>query len=131
VARSVSIRDPSAPRRSGRALGATMSTEKVILVRRARFVPLALCAAAIVLGIVSSPWWLLSVPCVLLGTIFTAPNLNLINGLPSYLTMVAGLVLMRYHHASGLAVVAGTAAGFYMSALEMRIFAKPYHGYGR
>ncbi len=104
-----------------------MSTEKVILVRRAKFAPLALCLAAIVFGIVSSPWWLLSIPCVLLGTIFTAPNLNLINGMPSYLAMVVGFILMRYHHASGLAVVAGTAAGFYVSALEMRIFAKPYH----
>lgn len=38
---------------------------------------------------------LLSVPCVLLGAFFTAPNLNLINGMPSYLAIVGGLVLMR------------------------------------
>lgn len=105
-----------------------MSTEKIILVRRARFAPLAPCLAAIVFGIASSPWWLLSIPFVLLGTIFTAPNLNLINGMPSYLAMAVGLILMRYHYASGLAVVGGTAAGFYISALEMRIFARPYHG---
>lgn len=105
-----------------------MSTEKVILVRRARFVPVVLCVAAVVLGVVESSWWLLSVPCVLLGTLFTAPNLNLINGMPSYLAMLAGLILMRYHHSSGLAIFAGTVASFYMSALEMRVFAKPYHG---
>lgn len=98
------------------------------MARRARFVPLILFAAAVVLGIVVSPWWLLSVPCVLLGSLFTAPNLNLINGMPSYLAMIAGFILMRYHHAAGLAVLAGTAAGFYLSALEMRIFAKRYHG---
>ncbi len=105
-----------------------MSTEKAIVVRRARFAPFALSAAAIVLGIVVSPWWLLAVPCVPLGSLFTAPNLNLINGMPSYLAMVGGLILMRHHHAAGLAVVAGTAAGFYLSALEMRILAKPHHG---
>jgi hypothetical protein len=105
-----------------------MSAEKVIMVRRARFAPLTMSVAAVVLGIVVSPWWLLSVPCVLLGTLFTAPNLNLINGMPSYLAMIGGLVLMRYHHAAGLAVAAGTAAGFFLSALEMRVFAKPYHG---
>jgi hypothetical protein len=98
------------------------------MVRRARFVPPVLCAAAVVLGVVASPWWLLSVPCVLLGTLFSAPNLNLINGMPSYLAMLAGLILMRYHHSSGLAVFAGTAASFYMCALEMRVFAKPYGG---
>ena len=31
-----------------------MSAEKVIMVRRARFVPLALCVAAVVLGIVAN-----------------------------------------------------------------------------
>jgi hypothetical protein len=98
------------------------------MVRRARFGPLLLCVAAVVLAVAGSPWWLLSVPCVLLGTFFAAPNLNLIKGMPSYLVMVAGLILMRYHQASGLAVFAGTAAGFYLSALEMRVFAKPYHG---
>lgn len=105
-----------------------MSAEEGMMARRARFVPLILFAAAVVLGIVVSPWWLLSVPCVLLGSLFTAPNLNLINGMPSYLAMIAGFILMRYHHAAGLAVLAGTAAGFYLSALEMRIFAKRYHG---
>ena len=98
------------------------------MVRRARFVPVLLGVAAVVLGIFVSPWWLLSIPFIAIGNLFTAPNLNLINGLPSYLSIVAGLILMRFHEPSGLAVLAGAVASFYGSALEMRIFAKPYHG---
>jgi hypothetical protein len=103
-----------------------MSTEKAIMVRRPRFVPVCLFVAAAVLGIVVSPWWLLSIPFVAIGSLFTAPNLNLINGMPSYLSMLAGFVLMRYHEPSGLAVLAGAMVSFYGCALEMRIFAKPY-----
>jgi hypothetical protein len=94
-----------------------MSADKVIMVRR-----------AVVLAVVVSPWWLLSIPFVAVGALFTAPNLNLINGMPSYLSMVAGFVLMRFHEPSGLAVLAGVMSSFYGSALEMRIFAKPYVG---
>ncbi len=105
-----------------------MSTDKVITVRRARFVPFVLLVAAVVLAFVLSPWWLLSIPFVAVGTSFTALNLNLINGMPSYLSMVAGFILMRFHEPSGLAVLAGVMSSFYGSALEMRIFAKPYVG---
>jgi hypothetical protein len=104
-----------------------MSTGKVIIVRRARFVPMCLVVAAVVLGIVVSPWWLLSIPFVAIGALFTAPNLNLVNGMPSYLSIVAGFILLRFHPPSGMAVLAGAAVSFYGSALEMRIFAKPYH----
>ena len=105
-----------------------MGTPKVIMVRRARFVPACLLVAAVVLGIVVSPWWLLSIPFVAVGTLFTAPNLNLINGMPSYLSMIAGFILMRFHEPSGLAVLAGAMVSFYGCAMEMRIFAKPYVG---
>ena len=113
------------------ALGGAFSrrpTGGVIMVRRARFVPACLLVAAVVLGIVVSPWWLLSIPFVVIGALFTAPNLNLINGMPSYLSMLAGFILMRFHEPSGLAVLAGAMASFYGCALEMRIFAKPYVG---
>ncbi len=105
-----------------------MGTEKVIMVRRARFVPVFLLIAAVLAAIFVSPWWLLSIPFVAVGNLFTAPNLNLINGMPSYLSMIAGFILMRFHQPAGLAVFAGAAASFYGSALEMRIFAKPYVG---
>jgi hypothetical protein len=103
-----------------------MGSDKVIVVRRARFVPVGLLITAVVLGIVASPWWLLSIP--LIGALFTTPNLNLVNGMPSYLAILAGIILIRFHAPSGSAVLVGTAASFYGSALETRIFAKPYRG---
>jgi len=103
-----------------------MSTGKVIRVRRARFVPVGLFIAAVVLAIMASPWWLLSIPFVAVGALFTAPNLNLVNGMPSYFSMVGGIVLMRFHEPSGLAILAGVMVSFCGSALEMRIFAKRY-----
>lgn len=84
--------------------------------------------AAVLAAVHVSPWWLLSIPFVAVGNLFTAPNLNLINGMPSYLSMIAGFFLLRFHQPAGLAVFAGAAASFYGSALEMRIFAKPYVG---
>lgn len=105
-----------------------MSTEKVIMVRRARFVPVLVLIATILAAIFVSPWWLVSIPFVAVGNLFTAPNLNLINAMPSYLCMIAGGILMRFHQPSGAAVFIGTAASYLGSALEMRIFAKPYTG---
>jgi hypothetical protein len=57
-----------------------MSTEKVIKVRRAPFVPGCLLVAAMILGMVVSPWWLHSIPFVAIGAIFTAPDLNCSTG---------------------------------------------------
>lgn len=105
-----------------------MGAEKVIMVRRAKFAPVLLVSVAVLAAIFGSSWWLLSVPFVAVGNLFTAPNLNLVNGMPSYLSMIAGFILMRFHQPAGLAVFAGAAASFYGSALEMRIFAKPYVG---
>jgi hypothetical protein len=102
-----------------------MDTNKVIILRRARFVPGGLVVAAVVLAIVVSPWWLLSIPFVIIGAVFTAPNLNLINGMPSYLAIAAGFLLMRFHEPSGVAALVGTISSFCGSALEMRLFAKP------
>lgn len=88
--------------------------------------PAGLCIAAFVLSIIVSAWWLLSIAFVAIGALFTAPNLNLVNGMLSYLSIVVGFLLMQFHPPSGMAVLAGATASFYGSALEMRIFAKPY-----
>lgn len=116
---------PHRERPSANSSNISMSTEKLYVVRGARFVPVCLFVAAIVLGIVVSPWWLLSIPFIAIGALFTAPNLNLIDGMPSYLSMLAGAILLPLHEPAGLAVLAGTMASFCGSALEMRIFAKP------
>lgn len=94
------------------------------MVRRARFVPACLLVGGVVLGIVVSPWWLLSIPFVVIGALFTAPNLNLVNGLPSWLSILAGFILIAIHEPSGVAVIAGAWLSFIGSAIEMRLFAK-------
>mgnify|MGYP006445404047 CR=1 FL=1 len=98
------------------------------MVRRARFVPMGLLIVALVAAMVVSPWWLLSIPFVAVGASFTAPNLNLVNGMPSYVSMVCGLIILRFHEPSGVAILAGVILSFYGSALEMRVFARPYVG---
>ena len=103
-----------------------MNTTRAIRVRPARIVPLCLLVAAVVLGVFASPWWLLSIPFVVVGAVFTAPNLNLATGLPSYLCILAGLILWRFYPSAGVAVLAGIVASFYGSAAEMRLFAQPY-----
>ena len=100
---------------------------KVLQFHRARIVPAVFTIAAILLSILVSSWWLLSIPFVAIGTMFSAPNLNMFNGLPSYLSMVVGFAIMTFHKPSGLAILAGAMTSFYLSALEIWIFAKPYH----
>lgn len=82
--------------------------------------PAGLCGVAVVLTIFASPWWLLFGPFVIIGRVFTAPNLNLANSLPSHASMVGGALLMKFHQAAGTAVLAGVIFSFYGSALEMR-----------
>lgn len=98
---------------------------KWFIIKPARFVPASLTVAAIIAGFTFSPWCFLSIPFVLIGSAFTAPNLNLANGMPSYLCILAGWILVFLHQPSGLAILVGTMTGFYGSSLEMRIFAKP------
>ena len=93
--------------------------------RRARYVPAALVATALGLAALVSPWWLLSIPFILIGTLFTAPNLNLIDGSLSFLSMIGGFILLAFQGAAGLAVLTGVAASFLGSALEMFLTAKP------
>ena len=100
--------------------------QKIIMVRRARVVPVLLAVGAVAIGITQSTWWFLSIPFIVVGWISAAPNLNLANGMLAYLSMVVGFVLFHFHKQSGLAVVAGAMGGFYLCAIEMRLTAKPY-----
>ena len=103
-----------------------MSNGKMIMVRSARLVPVLLLIAAIWMGFTRANWWFLSIPFVAIGWMCAAPNLNLANGLLAYLSMIGGFILLKFHEPSGAAIAVGAAAGFYLSALEMRVTAKPY-----
>ena len=96
------------------------------MVRRARFIPIALLAGAIWMGVSETPWWYLSIPLIVVGWFCATPNLNMADGCLAYLCIVGGFVLLGFHRPSGFAIVAGVMAGFYLSAVEMRVTAKPY-----
>ncbi|MDD2238208.1 MAG: hypothetical protein PHG65_13470 [Kiritimatiellae bacterium] len=103
-----------------------MKEQNVIMVRRARVVPILLAVAAVTMGITQSAWWFLSVPLVAVGWMCAAPNLNLADGMLAYLAIFTGFILLKFHEQSGLAVLAGAAVSFYLCAIEMRVTAKPY-----
>ncbi|WP_265594400.1 hypothetical protein [Haloferula sp. BvORR071] len=103
-----------------------MLAEKFIVVRRARVGPALLFIASIWIGFAGSAWCFLAIPFVALGWLCAVPNLNLANGLLAYLSMIVGFVVLQIHVPSGTAIAVGAAAGFYFSALEMRVMAKPF-----
>lgn len=103
-----------------------MTTGKIIMVRRARIVPVALLVGATSIAISHLAWWLLSIPFIWIGWICAAPNLDLANGMLAYLSMIFGFVLMQIHAPSSAAIAAGAATSFYLCSFEMRITAKPY-----
>lgn len=61
------------------------------------------------------------IPFIAVGWYCAVPNLNLADGMLAYLSMMIGFIVLQFHRDSGLAIVAGAAAGFYLSALEMRM----------
>ena len=104
-----------------------MTVEKFIVVRSARFVPVILLACGIWMGCTDSLWWFLSIFFIVIGWFSAAPNLNLANGMLAYLSMIGGYILMNYHRPSGTVIVVSTAAAYFLSALEMRVFSKPWN----
>jgi hypothetical protein len=78
------------------------------------------------MGCSTSSWWLLAIPFVAIGWICAAPNLNLANGFLAYVSMIVGFILLKFHEPSAHAILTGAAAGYYLSALEMGLTAKPY-----
>ena len=103
-----------------------MKEQKVITIRSARVVPLLLLVTAVCMGLTHSYWWFLSIPFVAIGWISAAPNLNLVNGMFAYLSMIGGFILLHFHEAAGASITLGAMASFYLCSIEMRVTAKPY-----
>jgi hypothetical protein len=98
---------------------------KVYLVPPALFVPLLLTVAVVVMAFRVSWLALLALPFVWLGSICAQPNLNLANGCLAYLAILVGIILVGFHVATGIPILFGTLAGFYLSAAEKWIRARP------
>lgn len=89
--------------------------------------PIVVCVVLVVLAFVESPWWLLSIPFAVYASLCAQPNLNLADGCLAYIAIMIGFGIMYFHRPSGSAICLGTLAGFYLSAFEKRLTAKPVY----
>src|SRR5437762_4288232 len=100
-------------------------SERVYIVRPAVFAPTILSLIFVVLCLRESWWFLAALPFVWLGSICAQPNLNLVNGCLAYVSIVVGFALVMLFKPLGLAILAGSLSGFYISAVEKRLRARP------
>ena len=98
---------------------------KHYVVPRAVFVPTGLALGAAGLAWMISPWCLLAMPFIYLGSVCAAPNLNLADGFLAMVTIALGFALTSVHKEAGEAVVLGTWVSWFFSAVEKRIRAVP------
>jgi hypothetical protein len=89
------------------------------------FVPVILALAAIYFAVEESWWALAALPFIWLGAGGAQPNLNFANGCLASLSMLIGMVVAVFVKPLGAAIMVGAAFGFYLSALEMWIRARP------
>ena len=100
-------------------------TPRVYSIRPAIFASAILSVVAVVIAVQESWWLLASLPFIWLGAVSAQPNLNLANGCLAYVAMIVGFAVMALFRPLGLAILAGAMFGFYVSAIEKRIRARP------
>ena len=89
------------------------------------FAPSILSLGAVVAGAAISWWFLAALPCIWLGGVCSAPNLNLADGCLAYLTMIFGLVLSFFFEPLGGAIFFGSLCGYYLSVAEKHLRMRP------
>src|SRR5476649_2002269 len=99
--------------------------QRIYLVPMAIFAPAILTIATPFVAFHESWWYLLALPFIWLGSVCSAPNLNLANGCLTYLAMIVGFVLVAFFRPVGLAILFGAMSGFYLSAIEKWIRMRP------
>ena len=98
---------------------------RVYIIRPAIFAPGILSVGAVIVAFQVSWWALVSLPFIWLGSVCAQPNLNLANGCLAYLAMFIGFGVTALYRPLGTAILAGAISGFYGSAIEKRIRARP------
>ncbi|HEX5243591.1 MAG TPA: hypothetical protein VFW23_10060 [Tepidisphaeraceae bacterium] len=86
---------------------------------------MALSVVAVVVGIRDSHWFFAALPFIWLGSICAAPNMNLAEGCLAYLAMILGYALLWVNKPLAIAILNGAISGFYLSAIEKRLRARP------
>ena len=87
--------------------------------------PAILALVAIVAAITVTWWWLAAIPFIWLGSICATPNLNLISGCLTYLSVGAALIVVRFHPPVGHAILAGAISGYVFGFVEKMIRMHP------
>jgi hypothetical protein len=99
--------------------------ERAYIVYPAVLAPSASTIVSVIGGCVVSWWLLVALPFIWLGAACSAPNLNLVNGCLAYLAIIVGVVVFPFFSLLGFAITAGTASGYYLSAIEKWIRTHP------
>lgn len=100
-------------------------TPRVYIVPMAVFAPAVLTVVAVAVSAQDSWWYLTAIPFIWLGSICAQPNLNGADGCLAYLAMIVGFALLVLFKPLGVAIVAGSVSGFYLSAAEKYIRMRP------
>ncbi len=87
--------------------------------------PVLLGLAAVYFAVTKDLWMLAALPFIALGSVCSAPNLNLADGFLVVVSALIGLVLSCIFEPLGVAILAGSAAGWLGGAVEKRIRMKP------
>lgn len=101
-------------------------SERACMVYPAIYVPAALSVLAVVLALFVSLWSLAALPFIWLGAVCSTPSMNLIDGCLSYLSIIAGLVILIFvSKPLGIAIAAGAISGFYGCVVEKVLRMRP------
>ncbi len=80
--------------------------------------PFILTVTAVGIGFFWSWWSLVAVPFVWLGAFCSAPNLNLVDGCLSNMSILIGIILIIFVRPLGIAITVGAILGYYLSSFE-------------
>jgi len=97
------------------------------LVPRAVITPVVLSLVAIFLAYNENVWVALSIPFIVLGSLCSAPNLNLADGFFAWVAIILGWVLSHYYPEPALPIIIGTFLGWCISSFEMKLRAVPVY----
>ena len=92
--------------------------EQLYRVYAAVIAPGVLSLAALVAAFSVTAWWLVAIPFIWLGSMCAQPNLNLVDGCLTYLSASVALIVLGFHPASGIAILAGVVAGYIFGFIE-------------
>lgn len=104
-----------------------MTKESVCIVYPSIVAPIVLCTVSIYFGLSGRYWILCCIPFIILGSLCSAPNLNLADGCLAIISILLGLVIAAWILLPlGTAICMGSGAGLICGAIEKRIRLKPY-----